>query len=88
MKKLLLITLIAFGITLLWSANLTGSLPGTPGSTSPETTSLPAAPADDESYTITFDKQGGIGGLDEATATIGYAMPLATAPASRFWPTN
>lgn len=33
-----------------------------------------------DSYTVTFDKQGGSGGDDAVTATFGSAMPPATAP--------
>ncbi|MFO7575938.1 MAG: C1 family peptidase [Bacteroidales bacterium] len=81
MKKLLLITLTVFGILFFWPANLTGSLSETPEIASSEITSLPATLLPDEAYTLTFDKQGGSGGTDQTTATIGYPMPLAAAPA-------
>jgi hypothetical protein len=81
MYKLLLISLTALGITLFRPVNLACAISGIGIPTSPEIINLPAAPAPDDSYTLTFDKQGGSGGTDQTTATIGYPMPLAAAPA-------
>lgn len=36
--------------------------------------------SDPETYTVTFERQGGVGGTTSVTATVGSPMPFATAP--------
>jgi hypothetical protein len=46
---------------------------------------LAGCPAEDEGYTIIFDKQGGEGGAESARAVVGQAPPAITVPAKEGW---